>query len=123
MHWLPVSCLSGSARGASPPGYAWRVWPDNVPRLPIPAVLATCAASAAAAAAAAEPRGEQPEAFRFEDPMFDNNYGMFKAYANSKLALLMFAEELQDRLNREKSNVIVNTANPGVRTGQTFARV
>lgn len=58
--------------------------------------------------------GEQPEAFRFEDPMFDSNYNMFKAYANSKLALLMFAEELQHRLNREKSNVIVNSANPGV---------
>eukprot|EP00752_Nemacystus_decipiens_P016384 g14646.t1 len=56
----------------------------------------------------------KPEAFRFEDPMFDNNYGMFKAYANSKLALLMFAEELQHRLNREKSSVIVNTANPGI---------
>ena len=51
--------------------------------------------------------------------MFDNNYGMFTAYANSKLALLMFAEELQHRLNREKSNVIVNTANPGAeRKGQ-----
>ncbi|CAN0478233.1 unnamed protein product, partial [Laminaria digitata] len=51
--------------------------------------------------------------FRFEDPMFDNNYEMFKAYANSKLALLMFAEELQHRLDREKSKVIVNSANPG----------
>eukprot|EP00903_Cladosiphon_okamuranus_P009260 g8836.t1 len=57
---------------------------------------------------------KKPEAFRFEDPMFDKNYGMFQAYANSKLALLMFAEELQHRLNREKSNVIVNTANPGI---------
>lgn len=59
-----------------------------------------------------------PEAFRFEDPMFENNYEMFKAYANSKLALLMFAEELQHRLDREKSKVIVNSANPGcVMTG------
>lgn len=55
----------------------------------------------------------QPEAFRFEDPMFEKDYGMFKAYANSKLALLMFAQELQQRLDREKSNVIVNSANPG----------
>ncbi|CAM9480588.1 unnamed protein product [Ascophyllum nodosum] len=54
-----------------------------------------------------------PKAFRFEDPMFDKDYGMFKAYANSKLALLMFAEELQHRLDREKSKVIVNSANPG----------
>lgn len=46
--------------------------------------------------------------------MFDRDYNMFKAYANSKLALLMFAEELQHRLNREKSTVIVNSANPGV---------
>lgn len=45
--------------------------------------------------------------------MFDKGYGMFKAYANSKLALLMFAEELQHRLIREKSTVIVNSANPG----------
>lgn len=45
--------------------------------------------------------------------MFENNYEMFKAYANSKLALLMFAEELQHRLDREKSKVIVNSANPG----------
>lgn len=55
----------------------------------------------------------QPKAFRFEDPMFENDYGMFKAYANSKLALLMFAEELQHRLINEKSNVIVNSVNPG----------
>ncbi|CAN0104741.1 unnamed protein product [Hapterophycus canaliculatus] len=46
--------------------------------------------------------------------MFEKNYSMFKAYANSKLALLMFAEELQHRLNREKSTVIVNSANPGI---------
>lgn len=59
------------------------------------------------------PPCRQPEAFRFEDPMFEKDYGMFKAYANSKLALLMFAQELQQRLNREKSNVIVNSANPG----------
>lgn len=45
--------------------------------------------------------------------MFEKNYDMFKAYANSKLALLMFAEELQHRLDREKSKVIVNSANPG----------
>ena len=45
--------------------------------------------------------------------MFEKGYGMFTAYANSKLALLMFAEELQHRLNREKSTVIVNTVNPG----------
>ncbi|CAM9418498.1 unnamed protein product [Ectocarpus fasciculatus] len=57
---------------------------------------------------------KKPEAFRFEDPMFDRDYNMFKAYANSKLALLMFAEELQHRLNREKSTVIVNSANPGL---------
>ncbi|CAM9550304.1 unnamed protein product [Ectocarpus sp. 6 AP-2014] len=57
---------------------------------------------------------KKPEAFRFEDPMFDRDYNMFKAYANSKLALLMFAEELQQRLNREKSTVIVNSANPGI---------
>lgn len=45
--------------------------------------------------------------------MFDHNYSMFQAYANSKLALLMFAEELQHRLVKEKSSVIVNSANPG----------
>lgn len=45
--------------------------------------------------------------------MFEQDYKMFKAYANSKLALLMFAEELQHRLSREKSKVIVNSANPG----------
>lgn len=45
--------------------------------------------------------------------MFEKDYGVFKAYANSKLALLMFAEELQQRLDRENSTVIVNSANPG----------
>lgn len=50
--------------------------------------------------------------------MFDDNYGMFQAYANSKLALLMFAEELQHRLDKEKSSVIINSANPG--TGRTL---
>lgn len=59
-------------------------------------------------------RGTQPEAFRFEDPMFEKDYEMFKAYANSKLALLMFAEELQHRLDREKSKVIVNSVTPGM---------
>lgn len=40
---------------------------------------------------------------------------MFKAYANSKLALMMFAEELQQRLVKEKSKVIINSVNPGER--------
>lgn len=46
--------------------------------------------------------------------MFEKDYEMFKAYANSKLALLMFAEELQHRLDREKSKVIVNSVTPGM---------
>lgn len=63
----------------------------------------------------------QPVAFRFEDPMFEKDYGLFTAYANSKLALLMFAEELQHRLDREKSSVIVNSANPGELACARFA--
>lgn len=59
------------------------------------------------------PTRTQPKAFRFEDPMFEKDYGMFKAYANSKLALLMFAEELQQRLIKDKSKVIINSVNPG----------
>lgn len=57
---------------------------------------------------------KNPKAFRFEDPMFEKDYGVFQAYANSKLALLMFAEELQQRLIREKSKVIINSVNPGI---------
>ncbi len=86
----------------------------GMPRKPLSiSFLLAFTTAAAANAAAAASQFEQPEAFRFEDPMYDKGYGMFKAYANSKLALLMFAEELQHRLNREKSTVIVNTANPG----------
>lgn len=61
--------------------------------------------------------GLQPAAFRFEDPMFEKGYGLFETYANSKLALMMFAEELQHRLNREKATVIVNSVNPGETAG------
>ncbi|CAM9485708.1 unnamed protein product [Discosporangium mesarthrocarpum] len=51
--------------------------------------------------------------FNFEDPMYEKGYSLFRSYSHSKLALLMYAQELQKRLFNEGCQVIVNSVSPG----------
>lgn len=50
---------------------------------------------------------------QFEDMNFDNNYHPNNAYSHSKLALMLFAYELQRRIKREGKNVQVHVCHPG----------
>jgi NAD(P)-dependent dehydrogenase (short-subunit alcohol dehydrogenase family) len=49
----------------------------------------------------------------FDDPMFTNDYSPSKAYAQSKLANLMYGLELARRLDAAGSKVIAAIAHPG----------
>jgi NAD(P)-dependent dehydrogenase (short-subunit alcohol dehydrogenase family) len=49
----------------------------------------------------------------FDDPMFTNGYSPSKAYAQSKLANLMYGLELARRLDAAESSVIAASAHPG----------
>ena len=51
---------------------------------------------------------------QFDDPNWENSYSRSDAYNQSKVACLMFAYELQRRLNDAGSNVISVAAHPGV---------
>lgn len=56
----------------------------------------------------------------FEDIMFTKNYEIFAAYAQSKLANILFTRELQKRLSLRGSRVVCNSVHPGcVRTEVT----
>jgi NAD(P)-dependent dehydrogenase (short-subunit alcohol dehydrogenase family) len=50
---------------------------------------------------------------RFKDMQWKDKYSAFYAYAQSKLACLMFADELQRRLEKAGSNTISVAAHPG----------
>ena len=50
---------------------------------------------------------------QFEDLNFDNNYSAMNAYAQSKLAQMVFAYELQRRVKEAKRNVQVQVCHPG----------
>ena len=50
---------------------------------------------------------------QFEDLNFDTKYTAWNAYAQSKLAQLMFAYELQRRVQAAGKNVIVQVCHPG----------
>ncbi|WP_298961789.1 SDR family oxidoreductase [uncultured Roseibium sp.] len=55
---------------------------------------------------------------RFEDLNFDNNYSAWNAYAQSKLAQMVFAYELQRRVQKAGKTVQVHVCHPGAsRTG------
>lgn len=55
---------------------------------------------------------------RFEDLNFDNNYSAWNAYAQSKLAQMIFAYELQRRVKEAGKTVQVQVCHPGAsRTG------
>ena len=51
---------------------------------------------------------------QFDDPNWENSYSRTEAYNQSKVACLMFAYELQRKLNDAGSNVISVAAHPGV---------
>lgn len=50
---------------------------------------------------------------QFEDLNFDNNYTAWNSYAQSKLAQMMFAYELQRRVEAAGKNVTVQVCHPG----------
>ena len=56
----------------------------------------------------------KPGTIQFEDLNFSNGYNKIKAYSQSKLACLMFAYELQRRLEKANYQTISVAAHPGV---------
>lgn len=50
---------------------------------------------------------------QFEDMNFDNNYHPNNVYSHSKLALMMFAYELQKRVKKENKKVGIYVCHPG----------
>lgn len=53
---------------------------------------------------------------QFDDMNWDNNYHPNKVYSQSKLAQMMFAYELQDRIKAANKNVEVYVCHPGAST-------
>ena len=67
---------------------------------------------------------------QFEDLNFDNKYTAWNSYAQSKLAQMMFAYELQRRVRAAGKNVVVQACHPGASrtnllmdTASTFNKV
>ena len=54
-----------------------------------------------------------PKKIQFEDLYFDNDYTAWNSYAQSKLAQMMFAYELQRRVGAAGKNVRVQVCHPG----------
>ena len=50
---------------------------------------------------------------QFEDMNFDKNYHANNVYSHSKLALMLFAYELQRRIKKDNKNVQVQVCHPG----------
>jgi NAD(P)-dependent dehydrogenase (short-subunit alcohol dehydrogenase family) len=59
----------------------------------------------------------------FDNLNSENSYSKMKAYGQSKLACLMFAYELQRRLDKVDSKVIAVSAHPGVSKTNLFSNV
>lgn len=55
----------------------------------------------------------EPGKISFDDLQAERAYSPFRAYAQSKLAQLMFAQELQRRSDREGWGIMSNAAHPG----------
>jgi NAD(P)-dependent dehydrogenase (short-subunit alcohol dehydrogenase family) len=55
----------------------------------------------------------QADGINFDDPMFTDDYSPIKAYSHSKLANLMYGQELARRLDAAGSAVISASAHPG----------
>ena len=54
-----------------------------------------------------------PKRMDFDDIMSQRDYSLFGAYGKSKLANVLFALELQRRLDAKSSKVTVNALHPG----------
>ncbi|EMI58146.1 Rossmann-fold NAD(P)-binding domain-containing protein [Rhodopirellula sallentina] len=50
---------------------------------------------------------------KFEDLNFDESYTAWNSYAQSKLAQMMFAYELQRRVEADGKNAVVQVCHPG----------
>jgi NAD(P)-dependent dehydrogenase (short-subunit alcohol dehydrogenase family) len=50
----------------------------------------------------------------FDDPQFEKSYAPMQAYGQSKLAVLMFARELDRRSNEHGWRIVSNAAHPGL---------
>ncbi|GAB1404947.1 oxidoreductase [Lentimicrobium sp.] len=59
----------------------------------------------------------------FDDLNFKKKYSAFAAYSQSKLACLMFAKELQRRLDKSGSKVLSAAAHPGMSDTSLFKHV
>ncbi len=51
--------------------------------------------------------------YDFDDIMSEKNYNIWSNYSQSKLANILFTQELQERLDSKKSKVICNSVHPG----------
>ncbi|WP_246109452.1 Rossmann-fold NAD(P)-binding domain-containing protein [Roseimaritima multifibrata] len=67
---------------------------------------------------------------QFEDLNFDKNYTAWSSYAQSKLAQMMFAYELQRRVESAGKSVTVQVCHPGASranllkdTASTFSKI
>lgn len=59
----------------------------------------------------------------FDDLQFSKKYSAFAAYSQSKLACLLFATELQRRLDKSESKVLSIAAHPGMSDTNLFKHV
>jgi NAD(P)-dependent dehydrogenase (short-subunit alcohol dehydrogenase family) len=57
---------------------------------------------------------QPPKRIRFEDLNWERGYNKYQAYAQTKLACLLFAKELQRRLERSGRRMLSVAAHPGV---------
>ena len=57
---------------------------------------------------------QPPKRIRFEDLNWERGYNKYEAYAQTKLACLLFAKELQRRLERSGKRILSVAAHPGV---------
>ena len=71
-----------------------------------------------------------PKRIKFEDLNFDNKYTAWSSYAQSKLAQMMFAYELQRRVEAAGKGIVVQACHPGASrtnllmdTASTFNKV
>ena len=57
---------------------------------------------------------------QFDDLNFEKGYNKLKAYAQSKLANVLFAKELNKRMKAQGKNIIAVSLHPGSGTLSTF---
>ncbi len=75
----------------------------------LPRLLATSKSRVVSVSSSAH----RPGSIHFDDLQLERNYGKWRAYAQSKLANLLFAYELDRRLRKASASVISVAAHPG----------